>query len=182
MSRYFPTNGAATDFLEAAAQYDEAIEAAGGIDVQILGVGTNGHIGFNEPTSSLSSRTRVKALTAQTREDNARFFAENESVPTHCITQGLGTIMNSHGIVMVATGEHKADAVAAMVEGPITASCPASILQYHRRAFIAVDEAAASKLKYADYFRLVDATTIADLEGRPLSDGPPDWGENPGPR
>lgn len=162
-------HGSAKDFLAAAGKYDQAIKEAGGIDVQILGVGTNGHIGFNEPTSSFTSRTRVKALTHQTREDNARFFAEGESVPTHCITQGLGTIMEARAIVLVATGDHKADAIAALVEGPVSAACPASILQFHPKVAIVVDEAAAAKLQYADYFRLAAETTISDLEGRPLS-------------
>lgn len=146
-------NGFAPDLAAAAQEYEDAITDAGGVDVQILGIGTNGHIGFNEPTSSFSSRTRVKTLTRQTREDNARFFSDGETVPTHCVTQGLGTIMEARAIVMVVTGEHKADAVAAMVEGPVAGVCPASILQFHPKVFIVIDEAAGSKLHYADYFR-----------------------------
>lgn len=146
-------NGFAPDLAAAALEYDNAIADAGGVDVQILGIGTNGHIGFNEPTSSFSSRTRVKTLTRQTREDNARFFSDGEAVPTHCVTQGLGTIMEARAIVMVASGEHKADAVAAMVEGPVAGVCPASILQFHPKVFVVVDEAAGAKLRYADYFR-----------------------------
>ncbi|WP_040283251.1 glucosamine-6-phosphate deaminase [Tessaracoccus massiliensis] len=146
-------NGFADDLQAAADEYDEAIEAAGGVDVQILGIGSNGHIGFNEPFSSFSSRTRVEILTAQTREDNARFFNSLDEVPTHCMTQGLGTIMDSRVAVMVVTGEHKADAVAAMVEGPVSQVMPASILQFHPNCIVIVDDAAASKLKYADQFR-----------------------------
>ena len=150
-------NGFVADLQAAAEDYEEAIREAGGVDVQILGIGSNGHIGFNEPTSSFSSRTRVKTLTQQTREDNARFFKEGETVPTHCVTQGLGTIMDAHNLVMVASGAAKADIVAAMIEGPVSAMCPASILQFHRRAFVIIDEAAATKLQYADYFRHVAA-------------------------
>lgn len=146
-------NGFAADLSAAALEYDNAIADGGGVDVQILGIGTNGHIGFNEPTSSFSSRTRVKTLTRQTREDNARFFSDGETVPTHCVTQGLGTIMEARAIVMVASGEHKADAVAAMVEGPVAGVCPASILQFHPKVFVVVDEAAGAKLRFADYFR-----------------------------
>lgn len=148
-------DGLAADLQAAADEYDEAIELAGGVDVQILGIGSNGHIGFNEPFSSFSSRTRVKTLTPQTREDNARFFDSIDLVPTHCLTQGLGTIMDSRTALMVATGENKADAIAAMVEGPVSAACPASILQFHPRAVVIIDEAAASKLSHIDYFRHV---------------------------
>lgn len=158
-------NGFTADLAAGAEAYEKAIVDAGGVDVQILGIGTNGHIGFNEPTSSFSSRTRVKTLTTQTREDNARFFAEGETVPTHCVTQGLGTIMEARAIVMVASGEHKADAVAAMVEGPVSAVCPASILQFHPRVIVIVDEAAGSKLRYADYFRHAASVPVAGNEG-----------------
>ncbi len=148
-------NGFAADLEAAANEFEDAIVEAGGVDVQILGIGSNGHIGFNEPTSSFSSRTRVKTLTQQTRDDNARFFDDDETVPTHCVSQGLGTIMDARNLVMVASGEKKADVVAAMIEGPVTAMCPASLLQFHRRAFVIIDEAAASKLQYAEYFRHV---------------------------
>lgn len=154
-SRVRVPNGTADDLVAAAAEYDEAIKEAGGVDVQILGIGTNGHIGFNEPTSSFESRTRLKTLTQQTRTDNARFFAADEQVPTHCVTQGLGTIMEARALVMVVSGEHKADAVAKMIEGPVAAICPASVVQFHPNARIFLDEAAASKLQYADYFRYI---------------------------
>lgn len=154
-------DGAASDPQAAADEYDEAIELAGGVDVQILGVGSNGHIGFNEPFSSFSSRTRVKTLTPQTRADNARFFDSIDEVPRRCVTQGLGTIMDSGVALLVASGEGKADAVAALVEGPVTAACPASILQFHPRAVIVVDEAAASRLAHAGYFRELQADIAA---------------------
>ncbi|GAA1763985.1 glucosamine-6-phosphate deaminase [Kocuria aegyptia] len=134
------------DLDEAAEEYEQAIAAAGGIDLQILGIGTNGHIGFNEPISSLSSRTRVTALSAQTRADNARFFDRPDDVPTHCLTQGLGTILEAGRLLLVAQGERKAAAVAAAVEGPVAARCPASVLQFHPRATLVLDEAAASGL------------------------------------
>ena len=151
-------DGTAPDLQAAADEYDAAIAAVGGVDVQVLGIGSNGHIGFNEPFSSFSSRTRVKTLTAQTREDNARFFSTIDEVPRRCVTQGLGTIMEARVALMVVTGEHKAGAVAAMVEGPVAASCPASILQFHPRAVIIVDEAAGSQLKNAEYFREIAET------------------------
>src|SRR6478672_10954767 len=126
---------------------------AGPIDVQLLGIGSNGHIGFNEPGSSLGSRTRVKTLTEQTRRDNARFFASINEVPRHVITQGLGTICEARHLVLIATGSHKAEAVAAAVEGPLTASCPASVLQLHPHVTAVIDEAAAGQLKNADFYR-----------------------------
>ncbi len=152
-ARVHVPDGTAEDLQVAADDYDAAIRAAGGVDVQILGIGSNGHLGFNEPFSSFASRTRVKTLTPQTRSDNARFFDSPEQVPTHCVTQGLGTIMDSRAAVLVATGEHKAAAVAAMIEGPVAAVCPGSVLQFHPKAVIVIDEAAASGLAYADYFR-----------------------------
>ncbi len=134
-------------------QYEDAIEAAGGIDLQLLGIGTDGHIGFNEPGSSFASRTRVKTLTGQTRADNARFFASVDEVPVHCITQGLGTILRARHLVLLAFGEGKADAVAGAVEGPVTASLPGSAIQLHPHVTVVVDEAAASRLHYAEYYR-----------------------------
>ncbi len=134
--------------------YEDAIKAVGGVDLQILGVGTDGHIGFNEPGSSLASRTRIKTLIEQTRKDNARFFNSIDDVPPHhVVTQGLGTIMDARHVVLVATGAQKAQAVRDFVEGPVAAICAASILQMHPHATILVDEAAASSLKLADYYR-----------------------------
>lgn len=148
-------DGGAADVQQACLDYEHALAAAGGVNLQILGIGTNGHIGFNEPMSSLSSRTRIKALSAQTRKDNARFFPAGESVPTHCITQGLGTIMDAWEIVLVAQGETKAEAIASAVEGPVASMCPASLLQFHARVTIVLDEAAASRLTLKDYYRSV---------------------------
>lgn len=148
-------DGTASDPFEAADAYDRAIAAAGPVDVQLLGIGANGHIGFNEPTSSLRSRTRVKTLTERTRQDNARFFANLDEVPRHVITQGLGTISDATHLVMIATGEGKAAAIAAAVEGPLAAMCPASVLQLHPHATIVVDEAAASRLQLRDFYRTI---------------------------
>ncbi|MDQ0613630.1 glucosamine-6-phosphate deaminase [Microbacterium sp. W4I4] len=133
--------------------YDAAILAAGGVDLQILGIGTDGHIGFNEPGSSFASTTRIKTLTERTRQDNARFFESVHDVPQHCITQGLGTILRARHLVLLAFGEGKADAVAAALEGPVSAMVPASAVQLHAHVTVVLDEAAASKLKLADYYR-----------------------------
>jgi glucosamine-6-phosphate deaminase len=146
-------DGATTDIDRACAHYERLIREAGGVDIQILGIGTNGHIGFNEPTSSFGSRTRIKTLAPRTRADNARFFDSPEQVPTHCLTQGLGTILDARRLVLVAQGEAKADAVARMVEGPLSSMCPASALQLHPDATVVVDEAAATGLELADYYR-----------------------------
>lgn len=137
------------------AEYEAAIKAAGGIDLQLLGIGGDGHIGFNEPSSSLKSRTRLKTLTPQTIKDNARFFGSEDAVPRHVITMGVGTIMDARSVVVIALGASKADAVVAMAEGPITASVPASILQMHEKCVLIVDEAAATKLRRLDYYRWV---------------------------
>jgi glucosamine-6-phosphate deaminase len=133
--------------------YERAIEAAGGVDLQVLGIGRTGHIGFNEPGSSFASLTRVKTLTEQTRRDNARFFDSIDEVPTHCMTQGLGTIMRARHLVLLAFGESKAEALAGAVEGSLTASLPASAIQLHPRVTVIVDEPAASRLAHADYYR-----------------------------
>lgn len=146
-------DGAAADIPAACAAYEEAIAAAGGVDLQLLGVGTDGHLAFNEPGSSLSSRTRIKSLIEQTRRDNARFFNGLAEVPHHVITQGLGTIMEARHVVLLATGARKAQAVRDLVEGPVSAICPASVLQFHRHATVLLDEAAASALKLADFYR-----------------------------
>lgn len=146
-------NGFAADIERAEAAYEEAITAAGGVDVQLLGVGSNGHIGFNEPSSSLSSRTRIKTLAERTRQDNARFFNSIDEVPRHCLTQGLGTIMAARHVVLVAQGSAKAHAIAGVVEGPITSMCPGSVLQLHPEATIVLDEEAAAELTLADYYR-----------------------------
>jgi glucosamine-6-phosphate deaminase len=141
------------DLAEACTNYDRLLGRLGGVDVQLLGIGADGHVGFNEPGSSLTSRTRVKTLTDQTRADNARFFESLDDVPRHVVTQGLGTILEARHLVMVATGEAKAAPVAAAVEGPLTAMCPASVLQLHAHATVVVDEAAAGRLRLAAYYR-----------------------------
>lgn len=154
-------DGEAADIPAEAARYEAAIADAGGVDVQLLGIGTDGHIGFNEPGSSLASRTRVKTLTQQTREDNARFFDSVGDVPHHVLTQGLGTILDAGHLVMIATGAAKAAAVAAAVEGPVSAFCPASVLQLHPHVTFVVDEPAAAQLTLADYYRFAAANKPA---------------------
>jgi len=161
-ARVHVPDGFATDLQAACQAYEDAIKAVGGVDIQFLGVGTNGHIGFNEPTSSLSSRTRIKTLAAKTLEDNARFFDSIEDVPRHCLTQGLGTIMDARNVILVATGTNKAHAIAQVIEGPITAMYPGSVLQLHQHATIVVDEEAAAELTLIDYYK----ATYANL---------PDW-------
>lgn len=148
--------GNAEDPISACAQYEADIEAAGGIDIQLLGIGRNGHIGFNEPSSSLASRTRVKTLTLDTINDNSRFFADGEYQPHLSITMGIGTILESKKVVLLATGEAKAEAIAATVEGPLTAACPASALQMHKDAVIIVDEAAATKLSDKAFYKHIE--------------------------
>ena len=138
--------------VAAAAAYEQLLERAGGVDVQILGIGANGHLGFNEPGSALSSRTRVKRLSDRTRADNARFFEGPDDVPTHCVTQGLGTVLEARKLVLVASGGAKAEAVSTALEGPLSASCPASVLQWHSDAFVVLDEAAAGLLRNRDYY------------------------------
>ncbi|MHA7263528.1 glucosamine-6-phosphate deaminase [Arthrobacter sp. TMN-37] len=151
-------DGAAGDLGEACRSYEEAIRAAGGVDVQLLGIGANGHIGFNEPTSSFASRTRVKTLSPRTREDNSRFFGGDiAQVPMHCLTQGIGTILEARALVLVATGTAKAAAVAQMIEGPLGAFCPATALQLHAHATVILDEEAASELRTAAYYRHTEA-------------------------
>jgi glucosamine-6-phosphate deaminase len=159
-------DGRAEDLESAAQEYDAAIRAAGGIDVQILGIGVNGHIGFNEPTSSFASRTRVKTLAPSTREANARFFDDVDQVPTHCMTQGLGTILEARELVLVAHGSAKADAIRAAVEGPLSSFVPGSVLQLHERATVVVDEDAATGLRLADYYRYTYANKPACLRSR----------------
>ncbi len=161
LESFLGPDGTRADVPAACAEYDGQLKAAGGVDLQILGIGTDGHIGFNEPCSSLASRTRIKTLTPQTREDNARFFASLDEVPHHVITQGIGTILEARHLVLLATGAGKAEAVAATVEGPLAALVPASALQLHPHATVVVDEAAAGRLKLGDYFRATFAAKPA---------------------
>ena len=148
-------DGLTTDIPVFCARYEEQIRECGGIDIQVLGIGTDGHVGFNEPTSSLVSRTRIKTLTVQTRRDNARFFGSEDKVPHHVITMGVGTVMDARQCLLLAFGASKAQAIAEAVEGPITAMNPASILQMHPTAKVFLDEPAAARLKRADYYRWV---------------------------
>lgn len=149
--------GNAKDPIAACERYEAEIKRTGGIDLQLLGIGRNGHIGFNEPSSSLASRTRIKTLTLETIRDNARFFRPGEYQPHLSITMGIGTILESRKVVLLATGKNKAEAIAATVEGPLTAACPASALQIHPDATVIVDQAAASDLTNADFYRHVEA-------------------------
>lgn len=147
-------DGWADDIIQASSAYEHAIEDAGGIDLQILGVGSDGHIGFNEPISSLASPTRIKTLTQQTREDNARFFdGDLSQVPTHVLTQGVGTILRAKHLVLLAWGEGKAEAIQATVEGPVTSMVPSTALQLHPHATVVVDEGAASLLANKEHYK-----------------------------
>lgn len=151
---YVP-QGNTEDPEEFSAWYEQQIKNAGGIDFQILGIGRDGHIGFNEPGSSFASRTRVKALYKQTIEDNARFFDKIEDVPRFAITMGVGTILEAKKILLIANGEKKADVVAQFIEGPVTSQITATALQLHTLATVVLDEAAASKLKRKEYYNWV---------------------------
>ncbi|WP_106745535.1 glucosamine-6-phosphate deaminase [Yoonia maritima] len=153
--RTFLPHGDAPDSEAEAARYEAAIVDAGDIGLQLLGLGANGHIGFNEPTSSLASHTRIKTLTRSTRQANARYFDAFADVPRLAITMGIGTIMRADEIVLLAFGAGKADVVAQMIEGPVSAACPASILQMHRKVTVVLDEAAASGLALRAYYEEV---------------------------
>lgn len=148
-------DGNAPDIPRFCSEYEQGIREAGGIDLQLLGIGSDGHIGFNEPSSSLASRTRIKTLTEQTRRDNARYFGGEDDVPHHVITMGIGTIMEARQILLLAFGSKKARAIAEAVEGPVTAINPASMLQMHPVVKCCLDSAAASQLKRAEYYRWV---------------------------
>jgi glucosamine-6-phosphate deaminase len=149
-------DGLAADFEEYCEQYEKMIDDAGGIDLQLLGIGSDGHIAFNEPGSSLGSRTRLKTLAPETIRDNARFFDGEAAVPRLAVTMGVGTILESRRCLLVAYGSSKADAIAAAVEGPITAQITASALQLHRDVTVVVDEAAAKKLARREYYDAVE--------------------------
>ena len=155
MENIFRLEGKPPDIETHCQEYEEKIKSYGGIDIQILGIGRNGHIGFNEPGSSLSSRTRVKTLAEETIRDNARFFTDEQEVPRFCLTMGIGTVMEAKIIILLASGKGKSDAIKSCVEGAVTASVPASALQLHPRVKILVDEEAGSLLTNKDYFRWV---------------------------
>lgn len=151
----FRLNGTPENIDDHCREYEEKIKSFGGIDIQILGIGRNGHIGFNEPSSSLSSRTRVKTLTQETIAANSRLFKNKKEVPRFCLTMGIGTIMESKMIVLLASGKDKSEAIHNSVEGPITASVPASILQLHPQTKIIIDQEAASLLTWKEYYQWV---------------------------
>jgi len=149
----FRLSGKPADIDEHCRSYERKIRQVGGIDIQILGIGRNGHIAYNEPGSSLSSRTRLKILTPETVEANRAFFEDEKEVPRFCLTMGIGTILETKTALLLASGKNKAASIGQAIEGPITAAVPASALQLHPRAKFISDEAAASKLKNADYYR-----------------------------
>jgi glucosamine-6-phosphate deaminase len=152
---HIPEGKIAGDYEQYCLGYERAIREAGGIDLQILGIGRNGHVGFNEPTSSFGSRTRLKVLTSETIEDNRKSFAPGEEVPECAITMGVGTILEARKILLLATGAAKAETVAQAIEGPITASVTASCLQLHPDVTFVIDEAAAACLTQREYYRRV---------------------------
>jgi glucosamine-6-phosphate deaminase len=135
--------------------YEQRIRECGGLDVQILGIGSDGHVAFNEPGSSLGSRTRMVTLTEQTLDDNARFFKKKADVPRHAISMGVGTILEARRLLMVANGKNKAEALAAAVEGPVTSMITASALQLHPDVVVFTDEDAAGQLKMRDYYNWI---------------------------
>src|SRR5712672_4685419 len=152
---HIPDGSIKENYEQYCASYEEAIRNAGGIDLQILGIGRNGHVGFNEPTSSLGSRTRLKVLTKETIEDNRKFFAPGEEIPQCAITMGIGTILEARRILLLASGTSKAAAIAKAIEGPVTASVTASALQLHSEVTFLVDQQAGAQLKQQDYYRRV---------------------------
>jgi glucosamine-6-phosphate deaminase len=160
-------DGRALDFEAHCAQYEKTIQEEGGIDLQVLGIGSDGHIAFNEPGSSLGSRTRLKTLTAETVRDNARFFGSEEAVPRLAVTMGVGTILESRQCLLLATGQAKAQAIRDTIEGPVTAQVTASALQLHRDVLAVIDEEAAHLLKRRDYYLEVEqAQARLTAEGR----------------
>ena len=145
-------SGVADDYSRHCPEYEEQIKQAGGIDVQVLGIGSDGHIAFNEPGTSLASRTHITTLAEQTINDNARFFEKKQHVPIFAITMGVGTILEARKLILLANGKGKADAVAAAVEGPVCSMCTASALQMHPDASVFLDDGAAGNLKMLDYY------------------------------
>jgi glucosamine-6-phosphate deaminase len=150
-------SGNTSNYPSFCAWYEQRIAECGGIDLQILGIGSDGHIAFNEPTSSLSSSTRLKTLSKQTIDDNARFFEDRDEVPIYAITMGVGTILEARKIVLLASGKGKAEAIARTIEGPMTSMITASALQLHRDTKVIIDEEAAAKLEMRDYYDFIYA-------------------------
>lgn len=149
-------DGRALDFETYCERYEKMIHDEGGIDLQVLGIGSDGHIAFNEPGSSLGSRTRLKTLTAETVRDNARFFGSEEAVPRLAITMGVGTILESRQCLLLACGSTKAGAIRDTIEGPVTAQVTASALQLHRDVIAVLDGESARLLERRDYYREVE--------------------------
>ena len=149
-------DGRALDFGAFCESYERHIVDVGGIDLQLLGIGADGHIAFNEPGSSLGSRTRLKTLTDQTVSDNARFFGHIDKVPRLAITMGIGTILESSQCVLVAMGDAKSEAIWQAIEGPVTAQVTASALQLHRDVVAVLDEGAACLLRRREYYDNVE--------------------------
>ena len=156
-SRTHVPNGIAPDLHAECRSYEDRIAATGGIDLQLLGLGRNGHIGFNEPTGSLRSRTWIKILSEQTLRDNSEVFGSMAAMPKHAITMGIGTILDARRCLLLAFGPAKVRAVAQMIEGPLCAICPGSALQLHPRATVIVDESSAGGLQYSDHYRWIDS-------------------------
>ena len=159
---YIPS-GTTDNYLAFCQWYEQRIRDCGGIDLQVLGIGSDGHIAFNEPTSSLGSRTRIKTLAKQTIEDNDRFFKDGEKVPVYAITMGVGTVLEAHRIMLLANGEAKAEAVAAAIEGPVTSMITASALQLHKDVLFFLDRPAAGELKMIEYYEWIQS----NLPGAP---------------
>jgi glucosamine-6-phosphate deaminase len=157
-SRVHVPDGRALDFAASCRLYEERIREAGGIDLQLLGVGSDGHIAFNEPGSSLGSRTRVKTLAGETLRDNARFFGSLDKVPRLAITMGVGTILEARCCLLIAYGANKADAIRNTIEGAVTSQVTASALQLHREVIVVIDEQAAGRLERRAYYREVEQT------------------------
>lgn len=152
---HIPDGSISGNYEQYCCSYEQAISDAGGIDLQVLGIGRNGHVGFNEPTSSLGSRTRLKVLSKDTIEDNRKSFGPGEKIPECAITMGIGTILEAKRILLLASGASKATAIANAIEGPLTASVTASALQLHPDVTFIVDEEAGSQLKQKEYYRRV---------------------------
>jgi glucosamine-6-phosphate deaminase len=158
---HIPDGSIRGDYDQYCASYEQSIRAAGGIDLQLLGIGRNGHIGFNEPTSSLASRTRLKVLSRETLDDNAKSFGPGEESPRCSITMGIGTILEARKILLLATGASKASPVAKSIEGPITCAVSASALQLHPDVTFILDGPAASQLTQRDYYhRVLEMTAL----------------------
>jgi len=162
---HIPDGAIKGNYQQYCASYEEVIRNAGGIDLQILGIGRNGHIGFNEPTSSLGSRTRLKVLSKETIQDNRKFFASQDEIPQCAITMGIGTILESKRILLLASGSPKAAAIAKAIEGPLTASVTASALQLHSDVTFIIDREAGAGLKQQEYYqRVLEMTAVLTPE------------------